>query len=170
MKTTCLFLLIFAAHAQAQNPELRISDTTNSLKLRRYLDAREQLFYQYSYQIQNKTGIFGNQTTKDLRASNEILLGIITADNKIINQLDAVISEQRYSDRTNQNDEIQAAQRIVDYGKLTDKLKAENDQLKSTMQKTIDDQTLYLYFALAAAVVFGVLWLLKLRWINELFG
>jgi lipopolysaccharide export LptBFGC system permease protein LptF len=165
MKTMTKYLVLmmcWTMAAHAQTTEINISDTTNTLKLQRLLDSREQLFYQYSYQIQTKTGIFGNQTTKDLTAANGILLQVVAADNKIINQLDAVIKEQRYIDRTQENKYMDTEQRLVEYGKLTDKLKAENDQATQNNLHKLEMQQRWTYFALAAAVVFAVLWVVGL--------
>ena len=55
-------------------------------KINQMLDVRAQKFGIYDQSLSQHTGIFGLQTKKDIRRSNEILMDITKADNEIFRQ------------------------------------------------------------------------------------
>lgn len=72
-------------------------DTTQyliDLRIRAMVNERQKLYSQYSEQIEKKSGFFGNQTKKDIKAANEILLKILATDSRIFNELEEMIKAQ----------------------------------------------------------------------------
>ena len=55
------------------------------------VNERQKLYSQYSEQIEKKSGFFGNQTKKDIKAANEILLKILSTDTRIFQELEDMI-------------------------------------------------------------------------------
>jgi len=51
------------------------------------LKERKELFEIYNESLNQKSGIFGNKTKNDLRTTQEKLLDVVAADNKIMNSL-----------------------------------------------------------------------------------
>src|SRR4051812_30489594 len=56
-------------------------------ELFRLLSERKQLFDIYTESLEKKSGFFGNTSKNDLRSSQEKLLAVIEADNKIMSSL-----------------------------------------------------------------------------------
>ena len=101
------------------------------------LQERQVLFNEYADQIKKRTGIFGQQTKRDVRKARDILLVIVEKDNEIIAELermlenrqmeyfDAGIDKQRAEEK---NDRIIG---IIDGLKeQKDKLLEENEKLR----------------------------------------
>lgn len=82
-------------------------------KINSMLQQRSRKFGQYDYSLGQHTGIFGLQTKKDIRRSNDILMDIVKTDNEIYKQLKIlldyrtfqqtqVLSKSKESEATNQ--------------------------------------------------------------------
>lgn len=94
MKKLIAFILIiifspFLIYSQIDTTQYLID-----LRIRAMVNERQKLYSQYSKQIEKKSGIFGNQTKKDVRAANEILLKILATDSRIFSELEEMIKAQ----------------------------------------------------------------------------
>jgi hypothetical protein len=70
-------------------------DSLGNLKeLQQLLQLRQQQFQSYAAAADQRSGIFGNKTKKDLEESREILLRIVEIDNRIMVELDQAIAER----------------------------------------------------------------------------
>jgi hypothetical protein len=56
------------------------------------LAARSVKFGQYDASLSKHTGIFGMQTKKDIRRSNDVLMDIIKTDNDILQQTKVLLT------------------------------------------------------------------------------
>ena len=63
------------------------ADSTESAKLRRLIQERDQLHAQWKASESKKTGIFGNRTKKDMIETNDWLERILLKDNQIMDEL-----------------------------------------------------------------------------------
>lgn len=63
------------------------TDSTESAKLQRLIQERDQLHSQWKASESKKTGIFGNRTKKDMIETNDWLERIILKDNQIMDEL-----------------------------------------------------------------------------------
>jgi hypothetical protein len=98
MKKIILLVLLcslFAgAYAQAVN------DTTayqlQRKKINSMLAVRAQKFGQYDNSLNEHTGIFGLQTKKDIRRSNDILMDIVKTDNDIYKELKILLDYRTF--------------------------------------------------------------------------
>lgn len=86
-KILIIFVLCTAGTvAFAQNGSDSAAYELQRKKINHMLDVRAQKFGRYDQSLSEHTGIFGLQTKKDIRRSNEILMDIAKADNEIFRQ------------------------------------------------------------------------------------
>ena len=88
MKKILLVILIISLksfHVSAQ--EKKTEDREN---LQRLLVERADRFNEYLASIKKRSGIFGNKTKHDFAQSNEVLISIVTTDNKIMDALNRI--------------------------------------------------------------------------------
>src|SRR5262245_16299247 len=72
---------------------LKSQDSLSSIsELQILLKQRKDHFQEYAAAADKRSGIFGTKTKKDLEQSREILLGIVTLDNRIMERLNSVIA------------------------------------------------------------------------------
>lgn len=65
-------------------------------KINSMLAVRSQKFGQYDQSLGEHTGIFGLQTKKDIRRSNEILMDIVKTDNDIYRELKILLDYRAF--------------------------------------------------------------------------
>ena len=87
-----IFIIIFSlpfVYCQIDTTQFLID-----LRIRAMVNERQKLYSQYSEQIEKKSGFFGNQTKKDIKAANEILLKVLATDTRIFQELEEMIKAQ----------------------------------------------------------------------------
>ena len=106
------------------------------------LKDRNELFNQYSLSLQKKSGIFGNRTKNDLKDSQEKLVAIIAADNKIMNSLNRTLDYKNFEKLNLSYDVNSFEDRIRNLSILNDTLnnqiniyKKENKIFQTTIKK-----------------------------------
>jgi hypothetical protein len=60
------------------------------------LDTRREKFGQYDESLSQHTGIFGLQTKKDIRRSNEILMEIVKTDDSVFKELKILLDYRAF--------------------------------------------------------------------------
>lgn len=81
-----------AIPALAQHNADSVAYELQRKKVNSLLDQRRAKFGQYDVSLSKHTGIFGLQTKKDIRRSNEILMDIVQTDNNIFNELKILLN------------------------------------------------------------------------------
>ncbi|RBQ07806.1 hypothetical protein DRW42_11485 [Pedobacter miscanthi] len=126
-----LILLSFQTYAQ--------QDTTayaaQRVKVNTLLQERSAKFGQYDESLTQRSGIFGWQTKKDIKNSNEILRQVVLTDNNIFKELKILMD---YKDLQNQQKVAVAdnsQSRIEAYMGTIKKLQDQNAQLKEDLDK-----------------------------------
>jgi len=126
-----ILLLGFYAHAQ--------QDTTayaaQRIKVNTLLTERSNKFGQYDESLNQRTGIFGWQTKRDIKNSNEILRQVVLTDNNIFKELKILMD---YKDLQNEQKIVVAnnsEERIQNYMRSIKKLQDQNEALKSEIAK-----------------------------------
>ncbi|MBB6238756.1 hypothetical protein HDC90_003402 [Pedobacter sp. AK013] len=126
-----IILLAFQTYAQ--------QDTTayaaQRAKINSLLAERSTKFGQYDESLNQRTGIFGWQTKRDIKNSNEILRQVVLTDNNIFKELKVLMD---YKDLQNQQKVAVAdnsQQRIEAYMGTIKKLQDQNVQLKEDLDK-----------------------------------
>jgi hypothetical protein len=87
-------LLIIKTFAQTNADSLAYE--LQRKKINSMLDVRSQKFGKYDQSLSRHTGIFGLQTKKDIRRSNEILMDIVKTDNAIYKQLKILLDYRMF--------------------------------------------------------------------------
>lgn len=91
----CLLCFLFsAAFAQPNSDSLAYQQ--QRAKINSMLAIRSQKFGQYDKSLGEHTGIFGLQTKKDIRRSNDILMDIVKTDNDIYKQLKILLEYRAF--------------------------------------------------------------------------
>ncbi|MET4080483.1 hypothetical protein ABIB40_000423 [Pedobacter sp. UYP30] len=103
------------------------------VKVNSLLTQRSLKFGQYDESLKQRSGIFGLQTKKDLRNSNDILRTVVLNDNQIFKEIKALME---YKDLQNQQKVAKAgndAERMTGYMHTIKKLQDEQRQLKDQL-------------------------------------
>lgn len=101
------------------------ADSTESAKLRRLIQERDQLHAQWKASESKKTGIFGNRTKKDMIETNDWLERILLKDNQIMDELRMQGSIEK----------VTISQEKEDYKSITMKLERDVQILKRALSE-----------------------------------
>src|SRR3954471_19405933 len=98
MKNILLFavLVLLFPPAQAQTKSDSLAYQLQRKKINSMLAVRTQKFGRYDQSLSQHTGIFGLQTKKDIRRSNDILMDIVKTDNEIYKQLKILLDYRTF--------------------------------------------------------------------------
>ena len=139
--TIFLFLILFLfKNVLAIRPD---STRTELLIL---LKDRKDLFNQYSASLNKKSGLFGNRTKNDLKDSQDKLVAIVSADNKIMNSLNRTLDFRNFEKLNLSYDVNSFEERIRNLSILNDTLTNQNNIYKKEnkiFQSTIKKHRLY---------------------------
>lgn len=137
-------LLIFfsflsaGVYAQANNDSLAYK--LQRKKINAMLAQRAQKFGQYDESLTKHTGIFGLQTKKDIRRSNDILMDIVKTDNDIYKELKILLDYRVFQQTQVQNHSQETEQSTLGYMNTINKLRAQIDELKADAQEQQQQQ------------------------------
>jgi hypothetical protein len=104
-------------------------------KINGMLADRAQKFGIYDESLRMHTGIFGLQTKKDIRRSNDILMDIVKTDNAIYRELKILLDYRMFQQTQVQTHSKEAEQSNVGFMMTINKLREQNDQLKAAAEK-----------------------------------
>lgn len=131
-----LFLLLFIGIAF--DTSAFQSDTsayqTQRLRINALLSERSAKFGQYEQSLNARTGIFGFQTKKDIRNSNEILRQIVLNDNNIFRELKTLMEYKDLEVATVKTDADEVNNRVENYRKAIKTLQDQNEQLRKEVK------------------------------------
>jgi predicted transcriptional regulator len=123
-------------------------------KINSMLAVRSQKFSKYDQSLSEHTGIFGLQTKKDIRRSNDILMDIVKTDNEIYQQLkillDYRVFQQEQAIDKSKEAEVTALESMYTINRLQkqlEKLKKEQDA------KDIKHDQALLYFKISVFIL-----------------
>ena len=161
------FLLLAAAFflfssALAQTTADSLAYDLQRKKINAMLAQRMQKFGQYDNSLSQHTGIFGLQTKKDIRRSNEILMDIVKTDNEIYKQLKILLDYRTFQqtqvlDRSKENEATNLA-----FMRNINKLRDQNTQLKKEVEEAAAQQdrwTRNFYIAAVLLLTTILLWI-----------
>lgn len=141
--TVALLLLITGTQVFAQRNADSIAYQLQRKKINNLLSQRKEKFGQYDVSLDKHTGIFGLQTKKDIRRSNDILMDIVETDNTIFKELKILLDYRTFQQtqaqaqtKSIENDRLAYISSINRLRKQKDELKAELDKQKAKETKT----------------------------------
>ncbi|MES2652106.1 MAG: hypothetical protein V4663_10215 [Bacteroidota bacterium] len=126
-------------------------------KINALLAERSSKFGQYDESLNTRTGIFGFQTKRDIKNSNEILRQIALNDNAIFQELKVLLDYkdlqmQEVKTVSTTNDE-----RIQNYRRTIKGLQDQNQELNAQLKKSEKGKDLAFVFLVLFVVVNGFL-------------
>jgi hypothetical protein len=154
-----IFCLMFA-FAMAQSNTDSLAYQLQRKKINGMLAQRAQKFGVYDESLRMHTGIFGLQTKKDIRRSNDILMDIVKTDNAIYAELKILLDYRMFQQTQVQTHSKEAEQSNVGFMMTINKLRAQNDQLKAAAEKQQQSQQytfhiyIFIWILLFAVILF----------------
>lgn len=154
-KITLFFILsvIFQVYGFAQDTAYELQRT----KINALLAQRSAKFGQYDESLNTRTGIFGFQTKRDIKNSNEILRQIALNDNEIFKELKVLLE---YKDLQMQEVKTVATtsdERILNYRRTIKGLQDQNQKLSGELEKSDKGKDLSLLLIVLLVAVNGFL-------------
>ena len=105
-------------------------------KINNMLAQRSQKFGQYDQSLNLHTGIFGLQTKKDIRRSNDILMDIVKTDNDIYKQLKILLDFSAFQLSLAQDKSKEDENNSLYYMNTINKMQAANSKLKAEFEQS----------------------------------
>ncbi|MDR3694878.1 hypothetical protein [Mucilaginibacter sp.] len=157
---TFFVLISICANAQQSNDSLAYQ--LQRAKINSMLAQRTQKFGQYSESLAMHTGIFGLQTKKDIRRSNDILIDIIKTDDDIYKQLKILLEFRAFQQNQVQSHSSEVEESRIGYMITINKLRKQVEQFKTASQKQEEDEekTIRAFIIALAAMLVLLLFLL----------
>ena len=109
-------------------------------KINGMLAARAQKFGQYSQSLNEHTGIFGLQTKKDIRLSNDILMDIVKTDNDLYKQIKILLDYRTFQQTQVQDKSKETETYNIGFMNTINKLRAANEKLKAQADEAIKSE------------------------------
>ena len=100
-------------------------------KINNMLQVRSEKFSQYTQSLDMHTGIFGLQTKKDIRRSNEILMEIVQTDEAIFKELKILLDYKTFEQTQVSNQSHESESYILGYMSTINSLRNQNAKLQS---------------------------------------
>jgi hypothetical protein len=162
MKKLILTLLAFliVATVTAQKNEDSLAYQMQRKKINAMLAERTKKFGQYDQSLTKHTGIFGLQTKKDIRRSNDILMDIAKTDDDIYKQIKILLDFRAFEQTRVQTHSNEVEDARLGYMTTINKLRNQIDKLKADaarQQKENDDLKRNFIIALIVAGLFFLL-------------
>lgn len=154
-------LLLSGAYAQANSDS--IAYQAQRKKINNMLEQRKQKFGQYTQSLSQHTGIFGLQTKKDIRRSNDILMDIVKTDEDIFVQTKILLDYRAFQQIQMQSRSTETDNVNMGFMNTINTLRAQNDKLKRDAEATEQKQEKTTQTALAIIVGLIIIVLLLLR-------
>src|ERR1700761_5249464 len=109
-------------------------------KINQMLDVRHQKFGQYDESLKKHTGIFGLQTKKDIRRSNDILMDIAKTDDDLFREIKILMDYRVFQQQQAQTHSTETENVNLGFMTTINKLRSQADQLKQELQNEKDHQ------------------------------
>ncbi len=104
-------------------------------KINSMLAARTAKFSQYDESLTKHTGIFGFQTKKDIRRSNDILMDIVKTDNDIYRELKILLEYRTFQQKQVQTQSKETESTTLGYMSTINRQRTQLDALRAELDK-----------------------------------
>ena len=171
MKKIILLALfsVFIADVYAQVNTDSLAYQLQRKKINGMLDIRRQKFGQYDESLSQQTGIFGLQTKKDIKRSNDILMDIVKTDDDIFQQLKILLDYRTFQQKQVESHSNQADSSNIGFMNEINKLRLQNDKLVHDAE--IADQERQKKTQMSLLIIIGlivvVVFLLRARFVKK---
>ena len=135
-------------------------------RINNMLQQRSQKFGQYDQSLSQHTGIFGFQTKKDIRRSNDILMDIVKTDNDIYTQLKILLDYRAFQQNQVQDHSKQTEQNNLVFMNIINKLETANTKLKQQLDNAekVKKTTVRNFILLVVLMAASILLLLRSKY------
>jgi len=169
-KLTLLVLLsLFLANTYAQTNTDSLAYQAQRKKINGMLADRKQKFGKYDQSLSMHTGIFGLQTKKDIRRSNDILMDIVKTDDDIFLQTKILLDYRTFEQKEVENHSIEADSSNFGFMTTINKLRQQNDKLKQ--EAALDELQMQKSKQISLAIIFAliiiVILLLRAKYVKK---
>lgn len=164
MKYILICLLLLVANALfAQNQPDSLAYNLQRKKINAMLDVRRQKFGQYQESLSKHTGIFGLQTKKDIRNSNEILMDIAQTDDEIFRQLKILLDYRAFAQTQVQTRAQNAEDGRLNYMSTINRLRntLEAAKKESEQENTHQGNIIKMLFGIIVLMFLSILFLIS---------
>lgn len=151
-----LFVLLACITFTVQAQVDTNSYQSQRFKINELLKERSARFGQYDQSLNQRTGIFGFQTKKDIKNSNEILRQIVLNDNNIFKELKVLLEYKDLQVQQVQSTAKASNERISAYMAAIKRLQDQNEILRkqlSEQEKESGNTSFYVILLMAALLV-----------------
>jgi hypothetical protein len=149
----CLLCLLYThTFAQTVNTDSAAYQLQRA-KINQMLDVRRQKFGQYDESLKQHTGIFGLQTKKDIRRSNDILMDIVKTDDDLFREIKVLMDYRVSQQEQVQTKSTETENYNIGFMTTINRLRQQIDLLKQEAQKEKEHQTHLLRIAIAVFVL-----------------
>ena len=151
-----LFILISNSGFGSTDPEKE--------ELHKMVQEREKKFGHYTRAAESKSGFFGNQTKRDLREVNNVLIEIIKTDNKIIFLLNNFLDFRNFQKTEMTYSQKEQVEKINELNKITNNLVKKADEVvvqNKNLQKRILEARVLNYSLAFLCMVLGIVLIKK---------
>lgn len=148
-----LILLSFKAFSQQDTTSFELQRA----KVNQLLAQRSAKFGQYEESLNARSGIFGLQTKKDIRNSNEILREIVLTDNDIFTELKVLMEYKDLQVAAVKSTVDNSTERIENYRKTIKELQDQNNELSKSSNDTASNQNILIFCLILSLIVCAIL-------------
>ncbi len=127
---TILWLLMAASAFAQPNPDSLAYDLQRK-KINLMLDQRKRRFGDYDESLSQHTGIFGLQTKKDIRRSNEILMDITATDERIFKEIKILLDYRTFEQKQVETKSKDIEESNLAFMRTINRLRQENQRLRN---------------------------------------
>lgn len=154
--------ILYLGNTFAQTNSDSLAYELQRQKINSMLAVRAQKFGKYDQSLSQHTGIFGLQTKKDIRRSNEILMDIVKTDNAIYKQLKVLLDYRAFQQAqvVDKSKEIESTN--LHYMNTINTLRSQNEKLTKEANETLlkNERSSSIFVAINIFMVIALGWLL----------
>jgi hypothetical protein len=160
--TICLLCLLYTYASAQKNSVDSMAYQLQRAKINQMLDVRRQKFGQYEESLSKHTGIFGLQTKKDIRRSNDILMDIAKTDDDIFREIKILMDYRVFQQQQAQTHSTETENVNLGFMTTINKLRQQSDQLKQEVQNEKDHRVnqLRIFIILFVLMLGSILYLI----------
>jgi hypothetical protein len=160
----CLWHAPIFAQTKTINPDSLVYEHQRQ-KINAMLDARLRKFGQYDQSLKMHTGIFGLQTKKDIRRSNDILMDIARTDDSIFIQTKILLNYRTFQQQQAEQKSTQSEDYSLKYMNTINRLRDQIDKMKQDQITTQKQQqsSIRLHYIIFVLMLGSILFLLFRR-------
>jgi hypothetical protein len=160
----CLLVCFASLATYAQTNPDSLAYQLQRKKINSMLDTRREKFGQYDESLSQHTGIFGLQTKKDIRRSNEILMEIVKTDDSVFKELKILLDYRAFEQSQVQTHSKDIEDSNLGFMTTINKLRNELDRVKKEAddeRKRQETVKMVLIFIVGLTILVSILYIIR---------